>query len=133
MRKHPPRGLAVTMATGGAPRKRRHSRDAGGGGARGRKAEVARRRFHWASLRAANMAGVKGTERSRPRGRAGRGDPVTGKAAPASPPALCRCSSRSAVLQWSHRADVPHAGLRPGVLRVSGAASFPQLPPLRRC
>lgn len=45
----------------------------------------------------------------------------------ASPPALCRCSSRGPVVQRSHRADVPHAGLRPGVLRVSGPAPFAKL------
>lgn len=65
--------------------------------------------------------------------RARRGG-VTGEAVPAShpvpsAPALYRCSSRGPVLQRSHRADVPHAGLRPGILRVSGPAAFPKLPP----
>lgn len=46
--------------------------------------------------------------------------PREGSPAPASPPALCLCSSRGLIVQRSHRADLPHAGLRPGVLRVSG-------------
>lgn len=88
------------------------------------------------------MAGVKGTggsvrrerapggasARRRAAGSGGEGCPAAGEAvaggpggvAGASRPALCRCSSRGAVVQRSHRADVPHAGLRPGVLRVSG-------------